>query len=297
MVRGQHSQPAVHPAVAGTSTGSGRVCLDRPLYCRRFRLTKEIHRASKYNGSVTESSGFGRGNGELMLHPPLCGADASRRFVWIYLQPVRSICWRAGGEAFVLHGMKRKIVDFYGLETHVIGENGEPSNEDFRVAFCNLNLTIKDGIPTNIPSLDYLFIGSIGSAYHRQHLLDAGITHIVCLSDIIRLAFPDTFQYLRVPMVDQVDYNLRPDLQCIFDFVRAAREQGGRTLIHCYQGKSRSVTVCCAYLIRYYNHTVESSLDLIRSVRPMASPNSGFMHILQDYEKDCKAAAPEQLQA
>jgi hypothetical protein len=191
--------------------------------------------------------------------------------------------------------MKRKIVEFYGLETHTIGDDGEPSNEDFRVAFCNLNLTIKDGKPAKVPTVDGLLIGSIGCAYHKQNLINAGVTHIVCLSDIIRLIFADSFQYLRVPMVDQVDYDFRPDLQCIFDFINAAKEQNGQVLVHCYQGKSRSCAVCCAYLIRYCGHTVGSALELIRTTRPMASPNSGFMRMLEDFEKECKAPPSQDL--
>ena len=50
--------------------------------------------------------------------------------------------------------MKRKLVEHYGLETHIIPEDGsDPDNEDFRVAFCNLSLTVKDGKPIQIPGL------------------------------------------------------------------------------------------------------------------------------------------------
>lgn len=191
--------------------------------------------------------------------------------------------------------MKRKIVEHYGLETHVPGEDGEPSNEDFRVAFCNLNLTLKDGIPARIPTVDYLYVGSIGSAYNKQKMLDHGITHIVCLSEVIRLNFLDTFTYLRVPMQDQVDYEISEDFQRIFAFIAAAKEANGKVLVHCYQGKSRSCAVCCAYLIQQYQHSLTSAMELIQSVRPIASPNSGFMTALRRFEEECRAAdnAPE----
>lgn len=184
--------------------------------------------------------------------------------------------------------MKRKIVQFYGLETHVFGEDEEIPNEAFRVAFCNLSLTTKDGTPAKIPSTDFLYIGSIGSAYNSERMLQSGITHILCLSEVIRLNFPEKFIYMRVPMADQPDYKIADDLQGIFEFMEEIKSTGGKLLVHCYQGKSRSVTVCCAYLIKYHNHSVESALELIREVRPIAAPNSGFLMALQGFEEQCR---------
>ena len=187
--------------------------------------------------------------------------------------------------------MKRKIVQFYGLETHSTTEDEDPSSEDFRVAFCNLNMTIKDGCPAKIPTLDYLYVGSIGSAYNSEKLMQTGITHILCLSDVIRLNFPERFIYLRVPMVDQADYDIKQDFARIFEFIEQVKaykthdNKDGKILVHCYQGKSRSCAVCCAYLMVHYKHSLDSALELIRQVRPIASPNSGFMSALRALEQ------------
>lgn len=82
-------------------------------------------------------------------------------------------------------------------------------------------------------------------------------------------------------MLDQPDYTFTDDLPQIFEFIESTREQGGRILVHCYQGKSRSCAVCCAYLMKYRGHSLESALKLVREVRPIASPNSGFMASLE----------------
>lgn len=178
--------------------------------------------------------------------------------------------------------MKKKIIKFYGLESFgAEGEEEEVSPEEFRISFCNLNLTIKDGEPSKIPTTEFLYVGSIGSAYNSEKLLHAGITHILCLSETIRLNFEDKFSYLRVPMVDQPEYSFANDLPQIFEFIENAREQGGKILIHCYQGKSRSCAVCCAFLMKYGGHNLDTALELVREVRPIASPNSGFMEALR----------------
>ena len=50
-------------------------------------------------------------------------------------------------------------------------------------------------------------------------------------------------------------------------------------------GKSRSVTIILAYLLRQYpHHTVSSALSLVRESRPMAEPNDGFMAQLELYK-------------
>jgi dual specificity phosphatase 12 len=50
-------------------------------------------------------------------------------------------------------------------------------------------------------------------------------------------------------------------------------------------GKSRSVTIMIAYLLRKYtHHTVSSALSLIRESRPIAEPNDGFMAQLELYK-------------
>jgi len=51
-------------------------------------------------------------------------------------------------------------------------------------------------------------------------------------------------------------------------------------------GKSRSVTIVIAYLLRMYPHyTVDSALKLIQKVRDFAEPNEGFMAQLQFYKE------------
>lgn len=51
-------------------------------------------------------------------------------------------------------------------------------------------------------------------------------------------------------------------------------------------GKSRSVTIVIAYLLRQYKqHTVPSALALIRESRPIAEPNDGFIRQLKLYRE------------
>lgn len=61
--------------------------------------------------------------------------------------------------------------------------------------------------------------------------------------------------------------------------------RGGRVLVHCMLGVSRSASLVLAYLMKYKNMSLKSSYDLVSSRRPCARPNPGFWRQLVDYEK------------
>ncbi len=68
----------------------------------------------------------------------------------------------------------------------------------------------------------------------------------------------------------------------------ATAQQSGRVLIHCRGGISRSATLTIAYLMSI-NHpgcdSVDNALAFLRTKRPVARPNAGFMQQLRDFEQ------------
>jgi protein-tyrosine phosphatase len=59
----------------------------------------------------------------------------------------------------------------------------------------------------------------------------------------------------------------------------------GRTvLVNCAQGKSRSGTMACAYLMSSTKVTAAVALAEIQVARPLVQPNVGFMRQLGDFE-------------
>jgi protein-tyrosine phosphatase len=191
-----------------------------------------------------------------------------------------------------------KLTHRYGLEWN---ENGTTTAEELcddelvdtvdskqKLAIClaNAKLVCHDGKPIAIPMTENIFLGSIGSAYNLSGLKEENITHILCLSSIIKKMFPLEFIYKRVDMKDSHDFDMLGCMEECFSFIQTCRCHNGgkgKILIHCYQGKSRSVAIIMAYLIKFHNMTVAESLDAVKSVRPMACPNNGFMYQLQKF--------------
>lgn len=56
-------------------------------------------------------------------------------------------------------------------------------------------------------------------------------------------------------------------------------------LVHCYQGKSRSCAVICAFLSLRLHLSLDEALLKVREVRPQAEPNAGFWAVLARRER------------
>lgn len=82
---------------------------------------------------------------------------------------------------------------------------------------------------------------------------------------------------MSLKLKDQSETNILEKLEESNNFIQKAVNNKENILIHCFQGKSRSVTLIVGYLMKYHKMTRDQALELIRKVRPIASPNYGFM--------------------
>jgi atypical dual specificity phosphatase len=65
--------------------------------------------------------------------------------------------------------------------------------------------------------------------------------------------------------------------------------RGGRAVIHCVLGVSRSTSLVLAYLMKYKNMSLKHAFEMVSSKRPCVRPNPGFWRQLIDYEKRIKS--------
>lgn len=59
---------------------------------------------------------------------------------------------------------------------------------------------------------------------------------------------------------------------------------GGKILVHCVAGISRSASLCIAYLMKHHEMTLLNAYNHIKERRPSIKPNCGFFRQLIDYE-------------
>lgn len=140
-----------------------------------------------------------------------------------------------------------------------------------------------DDVPCQIE--EGLFLGSVGAATNKDALNSKNITHILTVANSLPPSYPNDFVYEVIGVADRNDTNLRQYFDKCFNFIDEAKRQGGGVLVHCFVGRSRSVTIVVAYLMKRNGMRLSEALAHVKSKRPQAGPNSGFISQLQDFEK------------
>merc|ERR1711907_682840 len=72
-------------------------------------------------------------------------------------------------------------------------------------------------------------------------------------------------------------------VHCV-EHIRTTLASGGRVLVHCAAGISRSATVVIAYLMLVDNFTLRTAFERTIERRRVIWPNNGFMELLVSLE-------------
>ena len=143
---------------------------------------------------------------------------------------------------------------------------------------------------------DQLYLAAC-RAVTSKCLLDLGITSIVNATlELPTVAYQkqDTIQ---IAVEDRVTAKLNIYFDLIADKIQQVHHGGGKILIYCRAGQSRSATLCIAYFMKYHNMTYEQAFQYVKYRRPIIHPNVGFVHQLKDYERRLQSKpAPAPLQ-
>jgi len=64
-------------------------------------------------------------------------------------------------------------------------------------------------------------------------------------------AYPHKFKYKVVPVSDRSGENISQHFTTVTQWIKQAIDGGGKVLIHCWAGNSRSCAFAIAYLMKY----------------------------------------------
>ena len=131
---------------------------------------------------------------------------------------------------------------------------------------------------------DYLYLGSEWNASNLEELQQNGITHILNVTREIDNFFPAVFTYKNVREYDEEATELLKYLDRTYRFIRGAKETGGKVLVHCKMGISRSATVTISFVMKEYGLSLQDSLKMVRGKRGIVKPNKSFLKQLEVYE-------------
>ncbi|CAG9317896.1 unnamed protein product [Blepharisma stoltei] len=128
-----------------------------------------------------------------------------------------------------------------------------------------------------------LYLGSLAAANNHTILYRLGITHVLTVCPIRPSKVPNVTYYL-VSISDDPTVNILSKLDECFEFINAAINNGGKVLVHCFQGVSRSATVVIAYLMKFHNMRYSDAFEHVRHTREIIDPNFGFRRQLEEFE-------------
>lgn len=142
-----------------------------------------------------------------------------------------------------------------------------------------------------------VLLGEESIAKHRAELQRLGVTHVLNTAEgkddgyhvhtnhvMYRRVGMD---YLGIPATDIISFNLTKYFEKCADFIDAALEAGGKVLVNCKVGASRSATIVIAFLMLKRHQPVQNAVRLVREKREIC-PNDGFLQQLCDFNEVLK---------
>lgn len=141
--------------------------------------------------------------------------------------------------------------------------------------------TSPDQVPACILS-NLLYLGS-QDCVRKEVLEKYGITHVLSVG-IETPPFEKcdhSVKAIFVECLDLPDTELPAVLKHTNEFIERCRLDGGKVLVHCNAGVSRSTSVVIGYLMNHQNFTFLQALGLVKNKRPCVQPNVGFINQLK----------------
>lgn len=143
---------------------------------------------------------------------------------------------------------------------------------------------------------DKLFVGDLASASNKEAMKSQGITHILSIFNGGIELYPSDFTYKLIHINDDPWVNIDDYFDESNKFIDDAlvNNPDAKIMIHCQKGISRSVTLLLAYLVFKSNETkkidkseidvtIQTLLNDVKTHRPIADPNAGFIDSLKRY--------------
>ncbi|UJR11511.1 hypothetical protein I4U23_015692 [Adineta vaga] len=130
-----------------------------------------------------------------------------------------------------------------------------------------------------------LYIGCAKLARSKYFLDNNNIHGIINATRHEPMAYPESYDYLRVNIDDEPSEQIHLHFRHIFEFIQQHHNLGHSVLVHCQMGISRSATLVIAYLMIDGHRTLGEAFQQVKNVRPQIDPNEGFLSQLRELER------------
>uniref|UniRef100_A0A3Q3JNI3 Dual specificity protein phosphatase n=1 Tax=Monopterus albus TaxID=43700 RepID=A0A3Q3JNI3_MONAL len=130
-----------------------------------------------------------------------------------------------------------------------------------------------------------LYLGDLVMAHDKLGLWKLGVTHVLnaahgkLCSKGSEDFYGTTVKYYGVPASDQPTFDLSSFFYPAAEFIHQALTSGGKVLVHCAVGVSRSAALILAYLMIHHHLSLLNSICCVQQKRWIC-PNTGFLRQL-----------------
>ncbi|CAF1238544.1 unnamed protein product [Rotaria sordida] len=145
-----------------------------------------------------------------------------------------------------------------------------------------------------------VYVTSAIVARQGKVLDEFGITHVISIQAKPISPFNHR-EYLLITAKDHISQDLLQYAAQCNDFIHNARLNRGKVLIHCVEGKSRSPSIACIYVMTITGISWSDTINSLRGVRTLVDPNFAFQrqlkyfydqHMVQERERLCMKFGP-----
>ncbi|KAJ8248080.1 hypothetical protein GJAV_G00238050 [Gymnothorax javanicus] len=182
--------------------------------------------------------------------------------------------------------LKGGYVNFHSLYPELCTELKElpQSGTEMQKLVSHHKPDYDQGKPVEI--LPFLYLGSAYHASREDYLSDLQITALLNISRRDTQPSKGRLRYKWIPLEDSHVADISLHFEEAIDFIDCEKNAGGKVLVHCEAGISRSPTICMAYIMKTKQLQLEEAFDLIKQRRPIISPNFSFMGQLLQFESE-----------
>lgn len=132
--------------------------------------------------------------------------------------------------------------------------------------------------------LDYLYLGSEWNASNFEELKGKGVKKILNVTCEIDNFFPGCFEYYNIRVLDDEGTDMLRYLNDTYYYIRKAKDEGSKVLVHCKKGISRSASVVVAYIMKEKSCDLYEALEYVKNLRSNIRPNPEFLKQLEIYQ-------------
>ena len=127
---------------------------------------------------------------------------------------------------------------------------------------------------------DNIYLGNSFAARNESFLLENNIKAVVNCANEYTSEYKE-IKFLELNLYDNIEEHLFPKFDVAYAFIKHNSKHN--ILIHCIEGRSRSVSLVIFYLMKEKRWDYDTCFEFIKKKNRFAYPNTGFQNQLKEY--------------